>query len=378
MLSTVSSFLNRSRIAEVILISGFWMVAHAISHAQSFATPVEVDEVSVESLNETVTVFGQLVSRQAGTVDVAISAPVSAIHVRIGDRVEQGDLIATLDSSVLELQRNAAKARAEVSSWRTKRIETELELAKQKEDRFRQLRHSAATTEAQHEDAVLLLQIARDALGEANASEQQVQRDLELANHNLSLTKITAPYGGVIVERFIEMGEYVQVGNRVVRILGDHDLEIEAYIPYRYVDALTVGDSIGAEFDNGTRFDATLRAFIPEEHVSTRTRAVRFEFDLGDSDQLLAINQNVIIDVPVSDRREALSVHKDAVITTGSGHMVFVVNGETVSPQPVTIGEATGNRYEVTFGLESGELVVIRGNERLQPGQNVEIINQVN
>ena len=70
-------------------------------------------------------------------------------------------------------------------------------------------------------------------------------------------------------------------------MIGDSDLEIEAYIPYRYIDSLKVDDAVTAEFDNGISFQASLRAFIPEEHVSTRTRAVRFQFDSAEIDDLL-------------------------------------------------------------------------------------------
>jgi len=344
-------------------------------HAQSQSTPVVTDEVRVLPLDETVSVFGEIVSRQSGPVQVAISAPVDSVNVRVGDRVTQGELIATLDSSSLELQKATVEARVERAKWVTYRRQTELELARQKEERFRQLRHSAATTEAQLEDAEFQLQIADQALGEARASAQQIDRELDIAKYNLSLTQIVAPYSGVVVERNIEIGQYVRVGDRVVRIIGDHELEIEAYIPYRYIDALKVGDTLKARFDNGTQFDVSLRAFIPEEHVSTRTRAVRFTFDPSAIDDVLAVNQNVIIEVSVSTQSEALTLHKDAVITNHDGHVVFVVKDGEVEIRPITLGDATGGRYQVVSGVSEGEIIVVRGNERLQPGQSVRVIN---
>ena len=90
-----------------------------------------------------------------------------------------------------------------------------------------------------------------------------------------------------------------------------------------------------------------------------------------------AINQNVIIDIPIADERQVVSVHKDAVITQQDGsHTVFVVENDMASSRTTTLGEAVGNRFEVKFGLESGDSVVVRGNERLQPGQSVAIIEQ--
>ncbi len=346
-----------------------------IAQAQENATPVAVDQVRSESISETVSVYGELVSKQSGPVHVSINAPVHTVNVEVGDRVEQGDLIATLDASMLELQKSAVEARIEMSSWATSRRSTELELAKQQEDRFRQLRHSAATTEAQYEDSVLALKIAEHALGEARAATRQIQRELDISDYNLSLTRIFAPYAGVIAERNIDAGQYVRVGQQAVRMVGDQNLEVEAFIPYRYIDSLTVGDVLDAEFDNGTQFKITLRAFIPEEHVSTRTRAVHFTFDQDQFDDLLAIYQNVTIQIPISNQDEVLTIHKDAIITQQGQHIVYVVEDDAVMPRPISIGRSSSDRFEVTSGLGDGEMVVVRGNERLAPGQKVAIVN---
>ncbi len=361
---------------SIIIFAFSLFLAQPAALAQNPATPVEVDEVRFVSVHETAAIFGQLISLQTGTVAAAVSAPVAALHVSVGDRVEKDDLIASLDDSTYQLRRARAQAQAEVSNWSIRRAELEVELKNQQEERLALLRHSAATTEAQHEDAVLLLEAARNALGEAKASAQLVQRELELADDDLARTQIKAPYSGVIVEKFIEVGEYARVGDRVVRMLADQNLEIEAYIPYRFIDSFDVGDSVSASFDNGTAFQTTVRAFVPEEHASTRTRAVRLTFDIGASaDQALAINQNVTIDIPTSNVLESLSVHKDAVIARGDGHIVFVIaDDDSAFPKPVVIGNAVGNRFEVNGGLDSGDIAVVRGNERLTPGQTVRIV----
>ena len=372
-------FTTKSNSAKFKVLSYFSAIVllciSSAAFSQSFETPVATDDVRSEIVSETVAVFGEIVSRQAGPVQVAISAPVNAVHVRVGDRVEKGDLLATLDSSMLELQKNTVQARIEMAEWASRRAQTQLELSKQQEERFRQLRHSAATSEAQLEDAELNLKISQHALGESRAAIDQIQRELDIAEHNISLTQIAAPYSGVIVERSIEIGQYMRVGEQAVRIVGDHNLEIEAYIPYRYINALNAGDAVTAEFDNGKTFETQLRAFIPEEHVSTRTRAVRFEFDHNSVDDLLAINQNVILQIPISNQNEVLTVHKDAVVTQQGGYTVYVVQDNKAILQGIEIGDAVGGRYEVLAGLNEGDSVVIRGNERLAPDQKVTIIN---
>ena len=71
-----------------------------------------------------------------------------------------------------------------------------------------------------------------------------------------------------------------------------------------------------------------------------------------------------------------LTVHKDAIIQSQGQTVVYVVDGETAMPRILRIGESLGSRLEVLDGLENGELVVVRGNERLSPGTRVRIAGE--
>ena len=79
--------------------------------------------------------------------------------------------------------------------------------------------------------------------------------------------------------------------------------------------------------------------------------------------------------VPIGAPGEVLTVHKDAIVVQPSGPTVFVVEDGKVNPRRVVTGDAVGNRLQIIDGLQIGELVVTRGNERLQPGQAVRVID---
>ena len=85
----------------------------------------------------------------------------------------------------------------------------------------------------------------------------------------------------------------------------------------------------------------------------------------------LAIAQSVTLDLPVGASRDVTTVSKDGVIQRPTGAMVFLVRDKAAQPQPVRLGAAVDSRFEVLDGLSEGDLVVVRGNERLRPGQAV-------
>ena len=75
--------------------------------------------------------------------------------------------------------------------------------------------------------------------------------------------------------------------------------------------------------------------------------------------------------LPLGPRREVVTVHKDAIITRQGQSFVYVANNGSADLRPVRLGEAVGTRFEVVGGVVVGDLVVVRGNERLIPGQPV-------
>ena len=85
----------------------------------------------------------------------------------------------------------------------------------------------------------------------------------------------------------------------------------------------------------------------------------------------LAIGQSITVSIPISAPRDVVSVPKDALVQARGGWTVFVNADGKAQPRPVEIGVALGDRFEVLNGLEEGDVVVVRGNERLRPGQDI-------
>ncbi len=197
--------------------------------------------------------------------------------------------------------------------------------------------------------------------------------DLELKDINLSYAEIRAPYSGVISERMTETGAYLKTGDPVVRMVGDRALEIEADVPFKRLSGIQAGITVGIVLDDGTTHAATVRAVVPEENPLTRTRAVRFIPDFGETNKRLATEQSVTVYIPASAPRNVLTVHKDAVIKRGARSLVYVIKEDTAEVRQITLGEPTGSRFEVIDGLSDGESVVVRGNERLRPGDKVRV-----
>ncbi|WP_084608040.1 efflux RND transporter periplasmic adaptor subunit [Nisaea denitrificans] len=344
-----------------------------LARGQGKASPVEVDKVSEESLTQTAPFTAQFVAVQLGPVATRISERVADVTVRAGERVEKGAILARLSDNRLRAERQLRASELKKAEAQRERATANRAKAQQALARTEQLRGSNAFRKNALEDAQRDLEAAIASSTEAEAETERARADLNLAEIALADASIRAPYHGVVLARHVVAGGYVQAGDAIVTLMNDKDLEIEADVPAQRLSGLHPGAPVKAVLQNGQTLTVEVRAVIPEENPRTRSRAVRFSASLPEGATQIAENQSVTVHIPIGLVRQVISVHKDALLLDGRQPRVYVVIDGKVEMRPVTIGESLGNRFEVLDGLSVGETVVIKGNERLRPGEPVAV-----
>jgi len=333
---------------------------------------VGIDKVRSETVSQTIPVIGRLVARQSGVVAARVGGPVAEMRAAVGDRVDTGDVLAVLVREQLHWVRE--RRAAEVTSRKAQLAvrKAELVMKNQEMGRLDQLRKSksAAHRESKFDDMRQEVAMLSGQVAEASAQLLQARADARLAQIDLRYATIRAPFPGVVTQRHTDVGAYLSVGQAVVTLIDDSALEVEAEVPANRIAGLSPGVKVAVRINEQT-ITAKVRAVVPQENPLTRTRTVRFSADLAALHGRLAGNQSVSVAIPISDGKEILSVHKDAILKRGGNDMVFVVEQGAVQPRDIKIGDGVGGRFVVRNGLTVGEVVVIRGNERLFPGQPV-------
>lgn len=360
------------------------LIALVATAASSVAQPgggsVVVDRVRVEAYTQTAPVIGRLVSRQSAVIAARVAGPVADILVEIGDHVMTGDRLVQLDQQQLGAELELAEAEMQEVVARAQAATAQQAIAQQDVQRLEQLRGGAAFSQARYEDANQELVRVSALAMEARARLRRAEIAVELARLNYENAAIRAPFPGVVTDRAVGLGEYVSLGEAVVTLVNDTDIEIEVSVGAERAAALSPGLAVSvmlgdtADGDQ-TQYSAEVRTVVPVEDPMTRTRRVRLVPDLSGAPGQVAVGQSVTIMVPAGPPRDIVTVDKDAVLIGIDGASVFVVVDGTAQPRSVELGVALDNRYEVLSGLEPGDLAVVRGNERLRPGQTVEILD---
>ena len=320
---------------------------------------VKLDEVRLETTQETYTVVGRITAQQTGPLSARIGGAVESVQVNVGDRVSAGEVIAQLSKARLLAERE--RVLAQVARHRTMVGNADRELR-----RLEKLKGSSAYSRSAFEKQEGEVAERKAQLGEIRAAIARL--DIDIAD-----TTLTAPYDAVVLSRHVEQGSYVNIGNPIVSLLNDKSFEVEADVPSVRVQGLDEGAEATIVVNDDVRLPARVRAIIPSDNTRTRSRPIRLAADFAGAASALANNQSVTVELPLTRGNRIVTVHKDAVLRRANGNIVFVVNDGNASMRFVRLGRGVGDKFQVLEGLEAGERVVVRGNEGLGAGGRVRV-----
>jgi RND family efflux transporter MFP subunit len=376
----MQSLMNLIRHMALVMVGLFaaapltWVSAPGSAVAQEpEAMLVRVEKVRTEPFTQTVPIVGRLVSLRMGDISARVSAPVESMQVQVGDSVTKGQVMAILDDEALKAELNLAQSELDEAGAELKTWAAELEVAKTELRRQKGLSESVAFSQAKFEDSQKKVDVSEARVERARANIGIKRSNLQRKQIDVEYAAVRAPYAGVVMRRHTEAGAYVEKGDPLMRLIGNRSLEVEAFIPSKRLNGLAVGRRVEFKLDDGSIHQARVRSILPSENPQTRTRIVRLVPEFGKTKRPLAESQSAVVYVPISEDRRVVTVHKDAILKQPSGDKVYVVSKDVAQIRPVLLGEALGSRFEVVSGLKAGEVVVTRGNERLQPGAKVRV-----
>ena len=332
---------------------------------------VTVQPVEMRMLSETVPVFAEVSTSRDGAVASRVAGTVEAVHVLDGAQVQAGDPLIGLDDELLRIQLAQSEAQMAVAQAAIATAEVRLGRVETIFARIEGLQSSATFSQGRFDDAQSDVLEARSQLAEAQAQVKSVEAQMAEARYQLERSVVTAPFSGVVIDVAVIPGQFISAGTAVVRLLDTNAFEIKASVPARYVSALEPGQEMTATSETDETLALRLRAVLPLEDPSTRTRTVLFSSTSLGGMSSIAEGQSITVEIPVGEPRNLLSVPKDALVQSRGGWTVFVAEEGMAQPRTVTLGLPVGDRYEVLSGLAEGDLVVVRGNERLRPGQPI-------
>jgi len=322
-------------------------------------SPVRVETAESREVSNQITIVGTVEPAATSIVASEGDGVVAHFPVKEGDAVKQGDLLVTLRSTDLVLQKKAAVAAREVTRANLQRAEKELA-------RQQQLKAANSVAERSYDDALASYGALTAELDSRNAA-------LELLDYRIAQSRVLAPFAGLVADEHTQVGQWLTTGGSVVTLIDISHVYVTVDVPERYAVHVKKGGEVGVVIRslNTGRMPATVSSVLPMGNAVSRTFPVRV--DLDNPGQRLRPGLEAVVSLDLDTRRTATLVPKDAVVSNAGSHMVYTVKDGKAVPLPVSIDGYYGGQVAVTGPVVPGMPLVTRGNERLRPGQAVQV-----
>ena len=303
-------------------------------------------------------VSGTLLSRHDARIAAEEAGRLVSV-AEVGDAVGRGSGLARVDDRTLQLQ-----LRRDQASLRG--LEANLAYLQTQVERLETLTSEQVAARNQLDEVA-----ARRAVTE---QEVELARAVEAATRDrLDRTVVKAPFSGRVVERFKQPGEYVRVGDDLVRLVDTKRVEVRARAPLEAAANLQKGLEVVVRSEERDA-RATLRTVVPVGDERSRLLEVRAVFPDEQAPEGWVVGAGVRLALPKSQATEGVSIPRDALVLRDGETWVFRVGaGDQAERLAVETGQGAGGWIEVSGDLAVGDRVIVRGAERLRPGQKVRI-----
>jgi RND family efflux transporter MFP subunit len=325
--------------------------------------PVLVATVHFEAESPERSFVGTIRPRIETDMGFRVPGKVARRLVEVGQTVDVGQPLATLDEVDLKLQAEQAEAEFRAATG-------VLAQAGAAEQRAKDLRAKGWTTDAQ-------LDTSRAAADEARARLNRAERSVELTKNSLSYATLVADTRGVVTATLIDAGQVVASGQTAIRVARFAEKEAVVAIPETLVGRAKSGTAtvtLWSEADK--KYAAKLREIAPAADPATRTYLAKFSLpDAGDS---VSLGMTATLTLSDAATERVAKLPLSALYSQGGDPSLYIVDDKgEVTLQPVTVKSYESSNVVISGGVDEGAKVVALGVQKLDPAQKVRIVSSL-
>ena len=302
---------------------------------------VKVMQVSALTMNKSQCFSGTVEEEKSTSLSFSVMGTVKSLPVGVGERVKKGQLIATLDMQSMQSSYNAAKA--------------SLEQAKDAHRRMKELYDKGSLPEIKWVEA-------QSKLRQACALE-------EIAAKNLKDCKLYAPYSGVIAQKSVDAGQNVVPGMTVAKLISEELMKVKIAVPETEIAHVALQQK--AKILVPALGGSTFAGVVMEKGIVANSLSRSYEVKIRIENAGNQLMPGMVTEVEL-EQAEALSllVIPASIVQLDEMNQTFVwVNeGGKASKQTISCGKFTANGVTVTSGLESGDAILVEGQQKVSEG----------
>jgi RND family efflux transporter MFP subunit len=325
--------------------------------------PVLVATVHYEAESPERSFVGTIKPRIETDMGFRVPGKVAKRLVEVGQTVEVGQPLATLDEIDLRLQAEQAEAEFHAATG-------VLAQAAAAEQRAKDLRAKGWATDAQ-------LDQAKAAADEARARLNRAERSVDLTKNSLSYATLEADTRGVVTATLIDAGQVVASGQTAIRVARFAEKEAVVAIPETLIGRAKDGTaSVTLWSEPNKKYAAKLREIAPSADSATRTYLAKFS--LPDAGDRVSLGMTATLTLADPSTQRVARVPLSALFSEGGDPSLYIVDAQgEVALKPVAVKSYESNDVVISGGVNEGAKVVVLGVQKLDPAQKVRVVSSL-
>ncbi len=348
----------------------------------------EVFTVQPSAWAKVVRTQGSLFADEVAVIGAKIAGRVAEAHVDLGDSVEPGTQLVTLDHEEFRIQ--VAQAEAQLQQTRAavglrpsdplEKLDPEnaapvreakaiWDEAGAKDQRARQLRSQNVMTQQELEEINAAEQVAASRYASAiNGVNEKIAligvrtAELDLAKQRLADAVITAPFAGLVQERHIAPGSFVQIGDPIITLVSNHPVHFRGKIPERFARHLTLGQEVRLVIESMAS-PLIVKVTRIDPSLDPLSRSLLFEAEVDNAAGQLRTGLFAEAQVVIDTSAESIVVPESAVVEFAGVEKVWKVVDGTSREHVILTGERRDGKVEIVEGLVPGDVLLLHAEQ---------------
>ncbi len=321
---------------------------------------VKVSSVSSNSNNPFVSASGKIEATNSANLSTRMMGFVNKVHVKVGDKVRKGQLLVSINNT--DLQAKRAQVNAGINE-----ATAAFNNAQKDYDRFKSLFADNSASQKELDDISANYEMAKARLESANQMKNEVNAQFVYAN-------ITAPFNGIVTNKFIEEGDMANPGMPLIAVETPGKYEVTAMVPENDISQIKSGSKVDVLVKS---LDRSLKGKVTEVSTSAKNTGGQFlvKVVLESTDANILSGMFTTIQFPVEKNQDSetmVLIPQSAIVKNGSLKGVYTVSDQNRALlRWLRLGKTYGENVEVLSGLNADEQYIVSADSKLTNGTKV-------
>jgi RND family efflux transporter MFP subunit len=324
--------------------------------------PVQVRTVIENDQNRFLTASGKIEAKNSADLSTRMMGFVNGIYAQVGDKVKKGQLLLAINNTDLQ----AKRAQVEAGITEATAAFTN---AKKDHDRFQNLLAENSASPKEMDDVTAHFEMAKARLEAAKQMKNEINAQFSYAN-------ITAPFDGVVTNKYIEVGDLANPGMPLLSMESPGNFQVIAMVPENEISKIRSGSDVVVLIKS---LGVTVPGKVTEVSSSAKNTGGQYlvKAVLDKSERKLLSGMYATVQFPIAKQTNAVSmvmIPKSALVESGSLKGVYTISDQNRALlRWLRLGKAYGDEVEVLSGLSSEEQYIVSADGKLFNGAKVSI-----